>query len=981
MEVRVLGPLEVRVGDDVIPVRAGRPRKLLAVLALRLGDRVTTDALVDLLWDGDAQRDRVNALRILVSYLRKVLAATDGTARIDTVEGGYRLVAPRNAVDAHRFDAAVASAARETEPRARLALLDGALSLWRGPAAPELADEEFARAELQRLTELRLAALERRVDCLLLLGRHVEAVADLQRLVAEHPLRERFHAQLMTALYRAARQAEALAVYERARRLLAEELGLDPGPELQAVAQAVLEQSPELGAPEPAPAEPAAGADGDGQGGPGRVPRPLDPLIGRGDEVERLSTLLSSRRLVTLTGPGGAGKTRLAAELAACLPATAWWVDLSAAENADSVLAAVARGTDATARGGEARAALVSQLATREGLLVLDTCERVRAPVRALVELILRSCPGVRVLATSRQPLGAATELAWPVPPLSLPDPDADSPEEIGAAAAVQLFLERAGNRRPGLELTADNCVDVARICLLLDGLPLAIELAAAHAGMLEPRTMVRVLDDRLRLLVDETKDERQHTLRATIAWSHELLSEDEAAFFARLSVFAGAFPMQAAEAVAGTGLQRDGLELLLALAQQSLVVAAGGDRFRLLDTVRAFAAERLADRGDDEAQTRRRHAHWYADVLSETASPGRRRTQLEAWRGDLRDALPDLRRALEWCFTGGDDELGARLLSVLWWLWPREGVFEEAAAWFPRAKALVPPGSGLQADLLASSGTHAVSRGDLETAVRECATAVELYDRMGHRRSGAHALMGLGVAYWGLGDYERAAAAHDRAVGAFAEMNDLWGVGICLALRARTAIDAGEPDVVARLEAAEAAAVRSGDDHALGVVLMQRGRADIAAGDAAAAERHALESLRRNQQHGHHEGVLGSLHVLGFVRVSQGDVDGAGAHFTRALRSAVSMQHAGATAESLDGLGLVAARRGRPEDAAALFAAAEDLRARWHIRRTPLTARLVERARAELTDAVAPDDLGRAERRGLGLELPDLLELAVRTA
>jgi tetratricopeptide (TPR) repeat protein len=240
---------------------------------------------------------------------------------------------------------------------------------------------------------------------------------------------------------------------------------------------------------------------------------------------------------------------------------------------------------------------------------------------------------------------------------------------------------------------------------------------------------------------------------------------------------------------------------------------------------------------------------------------------------------------------------------------------------------------------------------------------------------------MGLGVAYWGLGDYERAAAAHDRAVDAFAEMNDLWGVGICLALRARTAIDAAEPDVTARLDAAEAAAVRSGDDHALGVVLMQRGRAEVAAGNAAAAQRHAEESLRRNQQHGHREGVLGSLHVLGFARVGQGDLEGAAAHFGRALRSAVAMHHAGATAESMDGLGLVATRRGRPEDAAALFAAAEDLRARWRIRRTPLTSRLVREARAELADAADPDDLARAERRAVGLELTDLLELAAQTA
>jgi predicted ATPase/DNA-binding SARP family transcriptional activator len=980
MEVRILGPLEVRVGERPVMIRAGRPRRLLVVLVLRLGERVSTDSLIETVWGSEASGGSVNALRILVSYLRRALEPTAGALRIETVEGGYRLVGDRNSVDAYRLEAAVSAAARETDPSRRLMMLDAALGAWRGSPLPEIADEEFVQADLQRFQDVRLTALEQRVDALLDLGRHAEAVTELHHLVVVHPLRERFSAQLMTALYRSGRQAEALAAYGRVRRRLAEELGLDPGPELRALEQAVLEHSPDLGPPTsfrpavgtagtPSPSGSTDPADAPTKDG---VPRPLELLIGRDVEVERLTDLMRSRGLVTLTGPGGAGKTRLAAELAGRTITSAWWADLSAAESPESVVTTVAGAMDVAAGREEQVPALVAQLRQHEGLLVLDTCERVRSALRPLLEAVLRECPDLRLLATSRQPIGAATERVWPVPPLALPDPDGSAAEEIGRSAAVQLFVERAANRRPGFRLTADNASDVARICHLLDGLPLAIELAAAHAGVLEVPAMLRVLDDRLRLLVDEGRDARQQTLRSTIAWSFELLNDDEARFFERLSVFAGPFPLAAAEAVAGDGLRRDGLELLLALSRQSLVAPSAGDRFRLLDTIRAFGEERLAQRPADERSTRRRHAAWYTDVLTD-ANPHSRAVHLEGWRGHLRDALPDLRRALGWCFSEGEDELGARLLSSLWWFWPREGVLEEAASWFPRAKALVPVGSALQADLLSSSGTHALSRGDLATALQECGTAAELYAQLGHRRSRAQALLGLGVAHWGLGNYAPAARAHEQAVELFDAVDDAWGVAVCLGLRARTAMDAGEPDLPDRLDAAEAAALRSHDDHSLAVVHMQRARLELASGRHVDAARRAVEALRLNERHGHREGVLGSLHLLGLAQIGTDDLDGAAETLTRALRSAVSMHHAGGTAESLDCLALLQARGNRLADAASLLAAVDELRERTGIHRTPLTARLLTEARDAISSGLTPAAHAHARMRGTALDFLDL--------
>ena len=334
-----------------------------------------------------------------------------------------------------------------------------------------------------------------------------------------------------------------------------------------------------------------------------------------------------------------------------------------------------------------------------------------------------------------------------------------------------------------------------------------------------------------------------------------------------------------------------------------------------------------------------------------------------------MRGALPDLRRALEWCFTSNEEELGARLLAELWWLWPREGVFEDAARWFQIAKDVVPAGTPMQAALLASSGTHAISQGDLGTAAADCRTAARLFERSGDDRGLARVLIAWGIALWGQGDYSAAAEAHDRAADLFDRLHDPWGTALALVLRARTALDDADPDLTRRLDRAETAARRSGDEHVLAAALVQRARGEITNGHFDAAIGHAEESLRLNEQHGHREGALGSLHALGLAWVGQGNYRPAGEAFLRALTTALAMHHAGATAESLDGLAVVSARQERWPDAAMALAAADSIRRDGGIHRSALTNRFAAEVDAALATRMSPHELQEARREGQSVD------------
>ncbi|MGV9596055.1 BTAD domain-containing putative transcriptional regulator [Streptosporangium sandarakinum] len=691
MRFGILGPTEVRLTDGR-PVSVGGPRlrALLVLLLLAPGQVVTTARLIDGLYGADPPAGAGNALQAQISRLRHLLDAVDagddaGGGRAgtvgdapdggtgsgtdddvdDTADGsggggmvtrhpaGYRLAVPPEAVDAHRFErlarqgrAALVSGEHERAEE----LLGEALGLWRGPALADVLNAPFAAAAAARLEEARIAVAEDHAEARLALGRRREPIADLRTLVTDlrelvtaHPLRERPRGQLMRALYACGRQAEALAVYEDVRTRLADELGADPSPELSAIHLSVLRSA----LPVPGPDVPPAG---DGTTARAGVPAQLTPLVGRADELARIRGLLTRARLVTLTGPGGTGKTRLAVEAAAhghddvCFVELAPLTDGAAVPHA--VLGALGlheSGMLPTPGGAvpDPVARMVAALAERRTLLVLDNCEHVVEAAAALAAALLGGCPGLRILATSREPLGITGETLCPVPPLALPPPETPAAEALGFPA-VRLFAERAAAVRPGYAVESEADA-VLRVCRTLDGLPLAIELAAARLRSLTAAEVAARLDDRFRLLSrgSRTAQPRHRTLRAAVEWSWDLLGEDERTMAGRLTVFAGGATLEAVERV--TGLP-DAIDLLAGLVDKSLVEVVG-DRYRMLDTIRAFCAERLAEAGEEEA-LRRAHGEYFLG-LAESAGPHLRDAGQLEWLRRLDREYEDLRAAM----------------------------------------------------------------------------------------------------------------------------------------------------------------------------------------------------------------------------------------------------------------------------------------------------------------------------------------------
>ncbi|GGT20487.1 BTAD domain-containing putative transcriptional regulator [Streptomyces purpureus] len=618
MRYGVLGTLAVwdAAGE---PVRVAEPkvRALLAALLLHEGRPVSADRLLDDLWGEDLPGRPANALQAKVSQLRRAL----GRDRVVHGPTGYRLLLAEDELDATGFRALLARARHTPDPAPRAALLGEALALWRGAAYEDVADEPFVREGARRLEEERLTALEDLAEARLALGEHATLAPELTALVARHPLRERLRATQLRALTGAGRQADALHSYEDLRTRLAEELGVDPGPELAALHTAILRGD----LPPDDPAGPAAGpAVPVPAPRPAALPTPLTRLVGRERDVEATARLLREARLVTLVGAGGVGKTRLAVETAyeAAYDDGVWFVELAGhgrgADLAETVAAALGVRDDAAgplSPGTPVAAAerLAAALRGRDALLVLDNCEHVVAEAAELTVHLLRTAPGLRVLATSQEPLGLPGETVWPVEPLA--------PED-----AVRLFAARATAADPGFTLGPGTTDDVAEICRRLDGIPLALELAATRVRALGTRALAARLGDRFRLLTNGQRGAppRQQTLRAMIDWSWELLSVPERIVLRRLAVHRDGCTLGAAEAVCGgDGVPReDVVELLSRLVDRSLVVRSG-ERYRLLESVAAYALERLRDVADEDA-VRARHRAFYLS-LAEAAGEGLR--------------------------------------------------------------------------------------------------------------------------------------------------------------------------------------------------------------------------------------------------------------------------------------------------------------------------------------------------------------------
>ncbi|MEV6727572.1 BTAD domain-containing putative transcriptional regulator [Streptomyces sp. NPDC051364] len=765
MRIAILGPLEVRTGDgnrgghrdgsgdesrdgsgsgsgsgDVVGVGGARLRTLLVLLALEPGRVVSSELLIDGIWDRDPPMGAPNALQALVSRLRRALPGV----KIGSHPAGYRLLVEPEAVDAVRFErlAAAGRAALAREPATAARTLREALELWRGPALLDVAGSDFFRAPVTRLTELRAAVLEDRIEADLRLGLGRELTGELASLVAEHPLRERLVGALMRALVAAGRPAEALAAYVRAREALAEELGADPSPELAALHTAVLrgevgaeplqpvQPVQPVGAVAPvqnqAEPQPASAAAAPADAPPATNLRaPLASFVGRDADLARVAALIGEHRLTTLTGPGGAGKTRLSVEAARPLlgrfPDGVWQVELAPlgaeADVPQAVLSALGLREQASAPG-EPLDRLVAALRTRTALLVLDNCEHLIEAAATLADRLLGACPGVRILATSREPLGLTGEALWPVEPLALPPQDAGAAEAL-SYAAVRLLGDRAAAARSGFTVGDDTAAAVTRIVRALDGMPLAIELAAARLRTMSAEQLAVGLDDRFRLLTGGARTApRQHrTLRAVVDWSWELLTGPEQALLRRLAAFPGGVTLEAAERVcadtptggaagveAAVGVRnlaeavdvvdvvdvRDVLDLMTSLTEKSLLVTAGDGRYRMLQTIRAYGLERLAEAGEQEPVRRAQSA--YFTGLARTADPHLRRAGQLEWLARLAVEHDNLKAALRGTIAAGDARAAVGLVSTAGWYWWLSGHKAEGAELVAAALALPGP-------------------------------------------------------------------------------------------------------------------------------------------------------------------------------------------------------------------------------------------------------------------------------------------------
>ncbi|WP_434597075.1 BTAD domain-containing putative transcriptional regulator [Streptomyces sp. A5-4] len=935
MRFGILGPLDIRsdnADSEGADGRGGaldpggpRPRALLALLLLDVGRVVGTDRLTDGLYGGEPPAGAANALQSQVSRLRKRLGV-----RIESLPAGYRLVADPEDVDVHRFERLSREGRRALtagDHRRAAELLREALGLWRGPALADLASVPFAEAQAVRLDELRLAALHDRTEADLALGGGPELVPELREVIAVHPLRERPYGQLMRALHAAGRPAEALGVYEDARRTLSDELGADPSPELAALHLELLRGQ--------APARATASG----------VPAQLTSFVGRSRELERIGSLLSAARLVTLTGPGGAGKTRLAVESAGRWAGAVCYVELApiadAAQLPYAVLAALGvRESGFHDRAGDATERLLSALEGRELLLLLDNCEHLVEGAARLAGLLLGACPGVRVLATSREALGITGEALCPLPPLA--------PE-----GAVALFTDRAAAVRPGFGGDGSRAehARVEHICAALDGLPLAIELAAARLRTLTLDEIAARLDDRFRLLSrgDRTKAPRHRTLRAVVEWSWELLDDEERLLAPRLTVFRGGATLDAVERVCGVA---DAEDVLASLVEKSFVEVTDG-RYRMLDTIRAFCAERLA--GEETAPTAA-HAAYFLE-LAETAEPFLRGEAQLAWLARLDAEHANLFAALR----QGDRSTALRLLARMSWYVRLRGRQGELAPLAVELLAAVGPQApeGLVEEYVLCVIHTITGRGDpgepalirrLDALMATPGLTLRLPFTLvlwslvsGPQRGNEDQLrrfrpddpwtlamyrMGGGFQELFAGRPLASEAAFAEAVEGFRATGDRWGTANCLdplAMFAHWRGDTGRALALvdeALVLVRELAAPEETAD-----LLLRRAAIQLHAGRPAEAVELFTRSADLARGAGVPDKVAGALRGLGDAARLTGDTPRAREHYEAALEvCAATWFSIGETLRIFIGLGRTAAADGRPEEARDWFGQARDL-------------------------------------------------------
>jgi predicted ATPase/DNA-binding SARP family transcriptional activator len=877
MEIRILGPLEVVVDGKPLPLGGTRERGLLALLALSPGQTMSTDRIIDSLWGEDLPANPSNALQAVVSRLRRAI----GAATVVTRAPGYALDVEPQAVDAVRFQTKVKAARAEADPAKRARLLRSALDLWRGEVLADLPFEEFGQQERRALEEMRLAAVEARIDADLEMGRAAELIAELEELVATHPLRESLRASQMLALYRTGRQADALRAFADTRNTLGEELGIEPGPELRELEEAILLHDPDLLAKAGRP--PAV---------PQRRPLParLASFVGREHEMKEIAAAFGTSRLVTLTGAGGAGKTSLAIEVGRKLereyPDGVWLVELGPVTEPTRVEDAVVAALDleqvvrlGTEAGGNVAATdmLVRYLRERQALVIVDNCEHVIDAAAAVIEAVLMGCPETDVLATSRDRLGITGELLWRVPPLGM---------DNGAAPAdaIALFVDRSKTVMPGFAPTPAEREAIAGICRKLDGMPLAIELAAARVRSLPVGEIADRLETGIGILSGGSRHaaHRQHTLKATIDWSYDLLSADERALFGRLSVFHGSFTFDAVAAIApsqGGDRALESFERLLDSSMVAPVSAKSGRRFRMLETIRMYAADKLAGSGDADG-TMEGLLDYLLTAL-DPAQDGLRGSDQLDWLDRIEADLDTIRGVLDWA-QDNDPARALRLAGMMGWFWFLKGSTNEARY---RLNTLLDA---------AGSAASPRARGDA------------LFFRSLHDPHPEQV----------RDDFAEARAAYTAA--GYPE-----GVANAEAMVAAWGFDIAETRSLIR--EAEKLCVAEGYEWGLALIRFLQAGGALVAGDNRTAVANAIDAADRFAALGDRWGQGYSWYHVGIASRAMGEYDRAEEAFESALRHARPMRLRREMAPVMSELGSIATMRGDYERAEALLVEAQE--------------------------------------------------------
>ena len=812
MEVRFFGEFEVVESGEVVPVRGAKQRALLALLALHRGQPIGAERLIDALWEDGQSTNPSNALQAQIGQLRRTL----GARTILTTEAGYALAIAPGDIDVVRFAELVAEGRRlsdEGEVEAASAALGEALRIRRGEPLAEFAYAGFADAERAYLDELTVVAFETRIGAVLSLGRHREVIGELETLCREHPLRERIWELFIIALYRDGRQAEALRAYADIRDRLVDELGIDPSAALQELEARVLDQDPTLAAT--VPTQPVSAA---APTVAGNLREQLSSFIGRNADLEQLSESVRTCRLVTLIGPGGVGKTRLAVEVAASLRDKyrdgVWLVELASVTEPEGVAPAVAGALGAAAstlgsphQPGSAVDLICHHLSGRSLIVVLDNCEHVIDRAAGLAESLLGEVPGLRLIVTSREPLGVPGEVLIPVAGLA-------------DRAAVELFVDRARAVRPGFSAEGHANGVVLDVCRRLDGLPLAVELAAARLRALPLTTLAERLDDRFRLLTGgaRTTLPRQQTLRAVVDWSYDLLFEEERLLFARLSVFTGGCELAAVEAVCADDRvpQDEVLDILSRLIDKSLVTVdlnSSPARYSQLQTLWQYARERFVDL-DRTDQVYERHARWYLD-LGEQGRPGLRGHSGIEWRARLEAELDNFRSALDWFIGQGDAPSALGLVGNVAYLWFLRADFHEGYRWSSDALAVDPSDGcaglrGFAAAYQAFFGSIVIGPSSALDAFQEALTDL----RQARSPDLGGALLVFSDVFARLGDFEASQEALAEALPLIIEKGDPWDAATHDMFSARNLAAQGQAEEAERLTRASVDRLRACGDH-----------------------------------------------------------------------------------------------------------------------------------------------------------------------